>query len=535
MDLLTHLSRIVTPSVLEETPSPEKDNLLKQFYAIFAAKLTDQDSFEQVAKHDIHSEDLGFFDRLWPKEADKAALIDGLASDNKVNAATIKGLLVSAAPLALNEIKSLAGTTPVPQFLRDNVSSYQGLIPNWALALLPVGAAVAGASGAGAASASVPVSNSGAVATSSVATTATESGGFLKALLPVIGLIILGALAWALLKGCQETPMPIATPDHQAQQSVAEQSAAGGVMDQTSLAPAVLSLATGEGNELYACRINAGDEVLSHSIVSAVTDVFGSANEVDIDNCRADIDSSFATEMPAAAYLGDILPLIKNTAHANVIIEGNEIHVDAPDSAQLDKLVADLQAVAPEMTVIATGPIDFDAEIKQSITDASEAMDSLEAMGSTGVQPQPKDVARALSMQVINFAVDKTEIPEANQEILERAAKIMVDIPDMTLLIIGHTDSDGAEVYNQNLSERRAQAVKDYLVAQGVNDSQLLVKGLGETDPIASNETENGKFRNRRIEFVVHDETQSDEQEIEVVEDAAVVENKTNSTQTAAQ
>ena len=61
--------------------------------------------------------------------------------------------------------------------------------------------------------------------------------------------------------------------------------------------------------------------------------------------------------------------------------------------------------------------------------------------------------------------------------------------------------------YNMQLSQERAQSMKDYLVAQGADPSKLMTKGMGETDPIADNATEQGRFRNRRIEFVVYDET----------------------------
>ncbi|HJH09038.1 MAG TPA: OmpA family protein, partial [Psychrobacter pasteurii] len=70
---------------------------------------------------------------------------------------------------------------------------------------------------------------------------------------------------------------------------------------------------------------------------------------------------------------------------------------------------------------------------------------------------------------------------------------------------------------------RRADAVKDYLVSKGADASKLMTKGMGETDPIATNETDNGKFRNRRIEFTVYDETAMGTEEIEVTQDTANV------------
>ena len=69
--------------------------------------------------------------------------------------------------------------------------------------------------------------------------------------------------------------------------------------------------------------------------------------------------------------------------------------------------------------------------------------------------------------------------------------------------IIGHTDSRGSEAYNQRLSMRRAAAVRDYIVSQGIKADIIDVGGMGESDPIASNDTEAGRAQNRRVEIHV--------------------------------
>jgi len=113
-------------------------------------------------------------------------------------------------------------------------------------------------------------------------------------------------------------------------------------------------------------------------------------------------------------------------------------------------------------------------------------------------------------MQVINFEVDKAIIPDANKPLLDRAVALMQQVPTMSLMIIGHTDKQASASYNMQLSEERAQAVKDYMVAQGADASRLMTKGMGETDPVADNATEQGRFRNRRIEFTVYDSATSE-------------------------
>ena len=75
--------------------------------------------------------------------------------------------------------------------------------------------------------------------------------------------------------------------------------------------------------------------------------------------------------------------------------------------------------------------------------------------------------------------------------------------PAAAIEISGHTDGDGEDAFNQALSEKRAQAVADYLVKAGLPADRFTAVGYGSTQPIASNETDDGKAHNRRIEFVV--------------------------------
>ena len=484
MDIISHLTRTVSPAVLADDHSPAKQNLLEQFYAIFAARLANNDTYSRFANENIARDDSAFYDRVWTEGAHRDQISRELANAHGVDETASHGLIAMAAPLAFHEIKSLAGTTPVPQFLNDNLNSYQHHIPTWAGAVLP-------ASAIAAKPAAAPISDT--VSTAPLQKEKEPQGSFMKALLPIIGLIILGALAWALLRGCQENPEPVATPIATGQQD--EQGNEQAVVA-TDIEPASLRIATGENGELYACRMSVGNETLQTNVMNALTGAFGD----EANKCRADVDDNFAIDMPAAAQLTTILPIVKNVPNASMVIKGDTITVNAPDDGVLAQLVTDVQAAAPAMTVEAEGPLDLQSEIDESVAAADAAMTNL------GDDPDPRDVARALSLQVINFQVDEAVIPDVNKAILERAAKIIDDVPDLNLMIIGHTDSQASDSYNMELSQERANAVKEYLVGQGVDASKLSTKGMGESDPIADNSTEQGRFRNRRIEFVVNDE-----------------------------
>lgn len=484
MDIISHLTRTVSPAVLGDDSTPDKKNLLEQFYAIFAARLANNDTYSRFDNENIARDDQGFYDRVWTDGAHRDQISRELAATHNVDATASRGLVAMAAPLAYHEIKSLAGTTPVPQFLNDNLSDYQHHIPAWAGAVLPAGMLAAAPAGA---------RISDTVSTAPLHHEEEKSGSFMKALLPIIGLIILGALAWALLRGCQENPEPVATPVVTEEQAVTDEQ----VVAAADIQPASLRLATGEANTLYACRMNVGDEALQTSIMNAMSNTFGD----EADKCRADVDDNFAIDMPAAPQLATILPIFKNVPNASMVIKGDEIIVNAPDADVLDGLVTDLQAAAPAMTVIAEGPLDLQNEIDDSVVAAQTAMDNL------GDNPDPRDVARALSLQVINFELDKAIIPDVNKPLLDRAVQIMEQVPDMELMIIGHTDKLASNAYNMELSQERADAVKAYMVSQGADASKLQTTGKGETDPIADNSTEQGRFRNRRIEFTVYDES----------------------------
>ena len=100
----------------------------------------------------------------------------------------------------------------------------------------------------------------------------------------------------------------------------------------------------------------------------------------------------------------------------------------------------------------------------------------------------------------VNFDFDKADIRPDAAVILDEAASLLGQSSG-SVSVGGHTDSVGADAYNQGLSERRAAAVKDYLVGKGVDSSRLSTAGYGEANPIASNDTADGRALNRRVEL----------------------------------
>ena len=106
-------------------------------------------------------------------------------------------------------------------------------------------------------------------------------------------------------------------------------------------------------------------------------------------------------------------------------------------------------------------------------------------------------------IQGIFFETDSATIRKKSAPTLDEAAKIFLEFSDIRVEISGHTDDVGKAEYNTDLSQRRTEAVKQYLIDRGVAASRIVTRGAGPAEPIADNKTAAGRARNRRIEFKI--------------------------------
>ncbi len=126
----------------------------------------------------------------------------------------------------------------------------------------------------------------------------------------------------------------------------------------------------------------------------------------------------------------------------------------------------------------------------------------VEAITELGFQPAGENYELGLDDRVL-FAVDKSDLnPEANV-VLGRLSSTLRKVGIHGAGVVGHTDSTGSAEYNLALSQRRAASVKAGLVTEGMNAPEIRDLGAGETQPIASNDTEEGRKQNRRVVIVV--------------------------------
>lgn len=122
------------------------------------------------------------------------------------------------------------------------------------------------------------------------------------------------------------------------------------------------------------------------------------------------------------------------------------------------------------------------------------------------LQAKQTDRGMVLTLHDVLFNTGAATLQPGADLVLNRVADVMQKNPNMRLIVEGHTDSQGSDSYNENLSQRRSQAVKDGLVARGIASDRVSTLGRGEAFPIASNDTAEGRQQNRRVEIVFSDD-----------------------------
>jgi outer membrane protein OmpA-like peptidoglycan-associated protein len=143
-------------------------------------------------------------------------------------------------------------------------------------------------------------------------------------------------------------------------------------------------------------------------------------------------------------------------------------------------------------------------------TDGGTVNDGVEVNRGTNPLDPKDDVPKVIKAEVgkpivlegITFKTASSEILPQSEDILQQAFNTLKYYKDMEVEIAGHTDNVGKKAYNQKLSERRAEAVKTWLVNQGIAADRITTKGYGLRKPIATNKTPEGRAKNRRIEFI---------------------------------
>jgi outer membrane protein OmpA-like peptidoglycan-associated protein len=140
-----------------------------------------------------------------------------------------------------------------------------------------------------------------------------------------------------------------------------------------------------------------------------------------------------------------------------------------------------------------SGSQDASSDLAQEASDALSQLDAEERDGNTVV---------TLPEQVLFAFGEHDLLPDASAT-LDRLAEAVAYLEDAPVQVNGHTDGVGSDASNQTLSEQRAQAVTDHLIEAGVDTERITTQGLGESEPVASNDTDDGRAQNRRVEVII--------------------------------
>lgn len=124
------------------------------------------------------------------------------------------------------------------------------------------------------------------------------------------------------------------------------------------------------------------------------------------------------------------------------------------------------------------------------------------ADGCPAAAATPAAAPKKLALEGVNFDNDKATLRPEAISTLDQAAATLKEWGDVKVEVAGHTDSNASDAYNMALSQRRAEAVRNYLISKGIAADRLTAKGYGEANPIADNSTEEGRFNNRRVELI---------------------------------
>ena len=234
------------------------------------------------------------------------------------------------------------------------------------------------------------------------------------------------------------------------------------------------------------------DEGAKVSILDALKSVFGA------DKVQGDITVDANRDpAPWLAKFSDALASLK-TGGVEAVFDGDSVNVGgAIGDADRDRIIVALKGALGDS--LSFGVLrDHAADPASANGKATTELTSLQSGFA------PKDLIATLNKSIVNFPSDSAEVPASMDAFLRSAATDLKQLrAGHVIEIAGYTDNTGDPALNVALSQKRAEAVRDALIKDGADPAMLIAKGYGSVDPIASNDTPEGRLRNRRIEYRV--------------------------------
>jgi OOP family OmpA-OmpF porin len=291
-------------------------------------------------------------------------------------------------------------------------------------------------------------------------------------------------------------PAPAAPPATTAQAPATPPAPAVATAEPTAPASAATPTRFALSNDNGAVRASGvvRDQDAKTSITDALNAVFGA------DKVKSDIGvDKNATTAPWLGVFRAALDAIKG-ANVDAIFQGDKINVGGAamsDSARATVIAALKGVVGAGVTV---GALSDKTAAAVAVANDRATTELASLASGFGV----KDLLFALNDSVFSFASDSADVPESMEPFLKTAAAGLKQLKAGHVLeIAGYTDNTGDAALNLALSQRRAESVREALIKYGADPDMLVAKGYGETNPIANNDTAEGRLKNRRIEYHV--------------------------------
>lgn len=306
-------------------------------------------------------------------------------------------------------------------------------------------------------------------------------------ILPLLALLVLAGLIGFLFKSCSKKPELGSTVVTQPSEGTSPR----------------FQLSTGAAGELENCLVAVNNSGYIDALQNDVKKIFNHTT-----GCGVDTGEAYGTEFLDQDVLSQLVGAVKGVPNTKLNWENDRLTIQSANPADAEALAAKINpllkkvkiAFSAEDGVAASSATEVNTAINDSISKAEQALSSINLSNV-----KADDIAKALNLQIVNFSTASSTIPKENQTVLTKAAELMQKAPQVSLTVEGHTDNTGDAAANKALSLKRAQAVADYLVSQGVDTKRVAAVGFGQEKPTADNTTEAGKFKNRRIEFKVVD------------------------------
>lgn len=216
------------------------------------------------------------------------------------------------------------------------------------------------------------------------------------------------------------------------------------------------------------------DEATKASVLAKLRELYGNTNVVD----QIEVGNVVSPPNWSANVQKILSPTIKQVNRGQLNIDGTQVslHGDVRNEAQRQQITSDIATTLGQSYTIKNG-LRVAAVSEQGLLD------------------------QTLANRIIEFETGSATLTPKGRTILDEMAAVLPRLNGRKIEIVGHTDNSGSRAMNLNLSQARAETVKNYLIAKGAEQGTLTAIGVGPDQPVAANNTDEGRSRNRRIEF----------------------------------